>query len=107
MTTIYIKRDDTQPDIEATLQYDDGSAIDLSGATVKFIMASQSGTVKVNTTATVVDAVAGKVKYQWQTGDTDTAGTYYAEFEVTFPGGKKLTVPNQNHLVVVVVDDLA
>jgi len=99
-----IKRNDLLPAIEATLKYVDGTAINLTGATVKFIFTKPDGTV-INRSATVVSAAAGTVKYEWQTGDTTIAGVMRAEWEITFPGGK-LTVPSQGHLSILVTEDL-
>jgi hypothetical protein len=39
-------------------------------------------------------------------GDTDTAGTYWAEFEVTFGDGRVETYPNRGYLTVNIEPDL-
>lgn len=104
---ITVKRGDRHPHIDATLLNPDGTAVDLSGASVKFLMRSVlGGVLKVNASATVVDAAAGQVSYVWGATDTDTAGDYRAEFEVTFGDGTKLTVPNDSYLPVTVLEDL-
>lgn len=36
--------------------------------------------------------VDGELQYEWQDGDTDVAGVYFAEFEVTFANSKRLTL---------------
>lgn len=104
--TVVLKRNDRQPPIEASLEQAAGTPINLTGASVKFIMRNEA-TVKVNATATIIDANRGVVKYEWGLTDTDTAGTYQAEFEITFADGRKLTVPNDEYIVVVVLEDLA
>ena len=105
MADFTIKRNDRLPPIESTLS---PSAVDLTGATVKFIMATYSGTVKVNSTAVVVQATAPpKVRYEWAAVDTDTVGDYRAEWEATFADGKKETFPNGGYLIISVVADLA
>jgi len=107
MTVIRMKRNDTLPSLEATLKYSDGTAIDLTGATVKFYMAKPDGTVVINATATIVDAVNGKVRYEWQQGDLSEEGRYHAEFEITFPNGDVLTAPSQGYFIIEVQRDLA
>lgn len=77
---------DTRIAIAATLTRPDGTAVDLSGLTVKFKMVdSEDGSVKVAETSdnvTVTDEAAGEVQYDPQAADVNTAGTYYAYFTV-------------------------
>jgi hypothetical protein len=85
------------------------TAIDLSsGVTgVKFIMRDpNTGTAKVNAACTITTAASGIVTYEWIADDTDTAGTYNAEWQITYDNGKKLTVPNDTYETVVVKADL-
>lgn len=104
-----MKRGDLLPSIAATLSYAGVGPIDLSNAaSVKFIMRLPGvATPKVNRAAAFEDRVAGKVRYDWQGTDTDTAGRYHAEFEVTDSSGKKLTAPNDGYVWVTIVADLA
>lgn len=104
-----LKQNDTSPQIQATLKDSDNAVIDLSGATVRFHMKAYGATsTKVDAAATIVgDAVNGVVKYVWQSGDTDTVGTYNAEFEVTYGDGNIETFPNDKNLTIVVKAELA
>lgn len=91
--TFYIKQGDTAPDIEEYLRNADGSAI-TNISHVDFHMRDASGAVKVNSAGTVVDATKGRVKYSWVGADTNTAGTYYREWEATLNSGDVVTTPN-------------
>jgi len=67
-------------------------------------MVEQGGdTLKIDGTCTVTDAAAGKCKYNVQAGDLDTAGTYHAELEITYTGGKIITT---TRFTVKVISDL-
>jgi hypothetical protein len=103
-----VKRNDTEPDVDYTLTDEDGAAVNLAGADVQFHMRfAFDNTVKVDEPATVADEAAGEVRYEWQQGDTDQAGVFEAEFEVTFSDGEVRTYPNDGHLAVVVVSQVA
>lgn len=108
MADFDIKRNDTQPFPRAVLGYDDGSEANLSAATsVKFIMrACKTGALKVSAPATIVDAAGGVVEYQWETGDTDTAGKYDYEWEVTWATGRIQTFPGEGYGVINIGADL-
>lgn len=106
MSTMYLKRTARLPSAEAILGYNDGTVQDLSGAVVRFVMRNASGTVVVYQTATIVDATAGSVRYDWGTNDTLVAGVYSQEWEVTLTGGKVGHFPSKGYNTVVIEDDL-
>lgn len=102
-----IKQGDTLPLLERTLQ-DANGAIDLSNAAaVRFHMYSGAA-AKIDAACSVVaPATSGVVRYTWASADTDTVGTYYSEFEVTYLDGTVITVPNSGWMLVNVVGQLA
>lgn len=103
----YIKQDDRLPEISSILKDAEDAIINLSGASVKFIMTNKlTGEKKIDADAEVVSAVAGSVKYAWIEGDTDESGAYRAEWEIEFADGRLMTVPNRTYLNVKVVADL-
>ena len=105
--TFYVKQNDTSPAMQATLQDADGNAVDLTGATVRFHMRAIGGTtVVVDAAATVVTAASGIVKYEWDAADTDTIGSYQAEFEVTYADSSVETFPNDGYIRVEIIDDI-
>jgi len=66
-----------------------------------------NNTAKVDDAATISDAVNGVVYYNWSTGDTDTIGSFEAEFEVTYVGGEIESFPNNRFIEVEITDDIA
>lgn len=101
-----IKQNDTSPSLQATLKDATLTPVNLAGATVMFHMKSVDGTVKVDQQMTITNASGGVVQYDWQAGDTDTVGTYYVEFEVTYSDSSIETFPNNGNKVVSVVKEL-
>lgn len=102
-----IKQGDTTPAIAAILKDADGTVINLSGCTVKFHMRSKHGAVTVNAAATIVDAATGSVSYTWGATDTDTAGDYEIEWEITDASSKVATVPTGQPDTLTVYSQLA
>src|SRR5690625_4740426 len=102
---ITLKRYDRTPALEAVLQQATGAPINLQNATVKFLMKDQDG-LKIDSPVTIIDVSRGMVKYDWAEDDTDEVGDYQAEFEITFSNGRKMTVPNDDYIVVVILEDL-
>ena len=103
-----IKQNDTSPSIRATLKDGSNSAVDLTGASVNFHMVSLEGVTVVDSAAVIVDpSTSGIVQYNWVAGDTQTAGAYNAEFEVTFSNGKVETFPNDSYISVSIRAELA
>ena len=102
-----IKQHDQLPELVATLTDALSDVVNVTGATVRFIMTNKATTIKVlDVPATVVDAPAGIVKYTWQDGDTDVAATYNAEFEVKFSDGRVESFPNSKYIAIKVFADL-
>lgn len=109
-----LRSGDTSPSIQRQMTDDDGRPIDLTQASVRFIMTPQyDSTPVIDAAATVVsDSAAGiaptdgVVRYDWGPTDTAAAGPYRAEFEVTFPTGRVETFPSATTLWIRVRDDL-
>lgn len=106
--TVTFKQGDRLPSLNVTAVQSDGSAYDLTGATVVFNMRTEDGvTVKVNrASATLVSGPAGTLRYDWGASDLDTIGDYYGEFEATI-SGRKLTIPTNGYIPIKVIDDIA
>jgi len=102
--TITVKKGDTARVITDTLTLD-GTAIDLTDATVLLIW-KFNGTVSRTRTATIVDAAAGEISYQLLEADVDTAGVVEFEWEITFGDDTVLTVPTDGVLTLGIVEDL-
>ncbi len=101
-----IKQNDRKPDYKVRLE-SGGEPIDLTDCYVTFIMRAAAGDEpKVSAPAAVDDAVGGLVRYEWQSGDTDTPGTFRVEWEITYPGFLKRTVPSKGYGMVVVTSEL-
>ena len=103
---IVMKQNDLLPVIQAQLQNKDGSLPNLTGTSVKFAMSSSPGAAPiVNQTAAIIDPINGIVQYAWQVGDTAAASAqdgHYAEFIVTFIGGKVAHYPTGDYIRVVI-----
>lgn len=106
MADFTIKQNDRAPALRASLKAAGGTVKNLSGATeVRFKMGKSTGTLKVNEVITPIEPANGTCVYSWADGDTDEAGTFFAEFEVTNADGTKETFPNSKPLTVSVKAD--
>lgn len=106
---IRMKAGDTAPVVRATLLDENGDPVNLTGATVKFVMASTTTprTVHIDEVAVLADAANGAVEYPWAVGDTALpAGEYVAEFEVVFADSRVQTFPTDGFVDVQIIDDL-
>jgi hypothetical protein len=102
-----VKRGDTAPVFRA--QCLDGSdPVDLTAGTVRFLMKTSAGVSVVAAAMTKDDQETdtGWVRYPWDADDLAAAGTYLAEVEVTWADGKIQTFPRDEHVYVLVAEDL-
>ena len=105
---VYIKQNDTSPYLVATLQDGDGQSIDLTSSSVVFKMRPVGiSTPKVDRAAVIQSENSGIVRFEWQSSDTDTMGSYEAEFEVTHSDNTIETFPNASFIRVTITDDIS
>ena len=107
--TFDIKQNDTAPKLEAFLQDDKGRPVNLTGASTVFHMrlASDLSAKITSGSVTVESATKGHVSFTWTASNTDTAGIYQGEFQVTFVSGAIQTFPNNDYIKVNITDDVA
>lgn len=103
-----IKQNDTAPNLDATLSNARKRPRILTGATVVFHMRLQSDlTVKITSGAcTIDDPSLGICHYPWSASDTDTAGIYEGEFQVTYSDATVETFPNSDYIIITITDDI-
>ena len=111
MTVFTIKRGDTAPAFDKSLKMSSGEPVDLEGFTeVDFHMRDDDYNTVVDddTSGAVVVVIptSGDVSYQWQSGDTETLGSYKAEFVVTFSDGTTQSFPRYGMYDVEVTEDI-
>lgn len=109
MADFTLKQHDRLPSIQATLSTGTPPVeVDLTSAlSVKFIMSSAvGGTVLINAAATIVDAANGVVRYDWGLTDTSAAGSFVAEWQVTWSGNKEQSFPTTSYHSIAIVPDL-
>ena len=86
---------DTGPDMEATLHelLDSADIEDLNSVTeVRFQMRKDNDRrYTVDAVATIVDPDTGAVRYSWAANDLSVKGTYKAQWQLTYAGGKTVT----------------
>lgn len=108
MNSFLIRKNDRLPALTASLTDSAGTAVDLTGDTVRLNMSLVGGTTRKidNATVTVVSSSNGTISYSWSTSDTNTTGLYFAEFEVTASSGPERTFPNPDFLMVHILPSL-
>lgn len=107
MADYSIKQGDRLPTIQAQLTDEDGTAINLTGCTLQFVVrSSETGLLLFKKSATIDTAATGMVSYAWDVGDTDSNGLFNGEFEVTFSDGRKLTSPTKTYISIDIVREL-
>jgi len=101
------KKGDTGDPYVANLRAN-GSQRNLDNAnTVELFMRGRDGTNKVDAgSMTITNSGAGKVEYDWDSSDVDTAGIFRTEVKVTFNDGSEETFPSDDYQVIEIEEDL-
>lgn len=105
MDIFKIKKNDLNPALTVTLQYNDGTGVDLTNGSVFFIMGNKDYSPYMSGACVIGGSVLGECEYRW-TGSTDTGsvGTYWGEFEISWTGSK-MTLPVDHSLQIQVFED--
>lgn len=104
-----IKQGTSGSSLDVTVYNDDDSPVDFTDAdAVTFTLRAEDSETETFSKAGLVlgDPTKGNLRYVWAAGDTDTPGTYYAEFAVHFPAGT-IIYPGDGPLIVTVVPNLS
>ncbi len=107
--TYYIKRG-SRAGIRMRLLQGNGQPMPLADATsIRLQLSpfnSDSGPLKMNRVATVVDMATGEVEAIPDAVEVDTPGPYKGEWRITYSGGD-IIIPNNDYIRFIVLDDLA
>jgi hypothetical protein len=109
-----IKRNDTLPNlivnvIDRGCLYEKQS-FSLSGVTgVTFSMLNTDCDYhKISLKEAQIQCVSGgTIQYIWDPEDTNESGNYLGEFELTFTGGGKMSIPQIGGINIEIVDDIS
>ena len=101
-SVLLLRVGDTLPVFDATITDEAGTPVDLTGATVTLELTpfDAAGDMVPLTCSIVGAATAGRVRYAWQAGDTDTAVHYRGHLRCVFAGGGERLVPTAGFLTV-------
>lgn len=102
--TFYIKKGDRLPYLEHVLS-DENGLIDLSVVSSVALKMKLASTIKT-VSASVLSIEESKVRATWGATDTDTVGSWDAEWVLTI-GGNERTVPSNGFFKVVVTQDIS
>ena len=101
MATIYdfiMTAGDRLPSFQSTLELG-GTAVDLTGCTVVFQFKHEDATAATSSSATIVTAASGVVRYDWGASDLSESGDYTGKWVVTHSTGKTFSVPNDRNII--------
>ena len=106
MDVFRIKKNDTNPALAVTLQYNDESAVNLTNGSVWFVMGDlTTHTAYHSGLCFITGSNTGQAEYRWDgTNDTGSVGTYWGEFETVWTGSR-MTLPSDHSLKIEVYED--
>lgn len=103
-----IVQGDTAPVFTDTLTYDDGTPVNLTGATLSFVMRSlvAASPLTLTGTTTSPSPTTGAIQFAPSLADTAVAGNYMAQWVVVFSGGTRMTFPTVGYISVEIAENL-
>jgi hypothetical protein len=104
--TLNVKRGDVGIPFEddADLVDLDGNAVDLTGATVLFLLRTPAGLTLSRTG--IVDVAKRVIRYKSVLDDFDEVGGYYQEWQLTTSNGDITTIPGRDQNKIFAGPDL-
>lgn len=99
-----IKQKDTLPYIRVRIS--GVGDIDLSGCKVYFKMMNGFMEKVIDRQVDVDSHASDLIVVKWLEGDTDSIGTYLAEFKIVFPNLKIMTVPTDGYLTIKIIREI-
>lgn len=102
-----IKQNDTLPVLKMQLLDSSNNPINLDLCGIVFIMANYKGEVVLTKQAEIVDINAGIVQVNWDANDTANVGDYLCEIKVSMPDGNRITIPTDEYIYVMVIEELS
>jgi len=108
-----IKQNDTLPVLQVCLfakgNLGQREAMNLTGATaVTFSMIDKCGEYTIlKETAQITNLSEGVIQYSWNQNDTVEAGKYQGEFEITYTGGGKLSIPQVGGITIRITEEIS
>lgn len=104
----YLVQGDSGTTISEQLLDRDGNGVDLSGASVKYMLwIPGAAAATINAAATIVTAATGIVSFTPSAGQSAVVADYLEEWQVTFSGGLIQTYPAVRPHKVRIRGDLA
>jgi hypothetical protein len=108
----HLKRNDTLPVLK--LQLIDRSCLgsripydltEITGAT--FTMKNDCGDIKIMAKdAQILSYSGGVIQYNWEIDDTNDAGIFYAEFQLLYNDGKRMSIPQIGAIKIQIENDV-
>jgi hypothetical protein len=108
MSDFDMKQHDTTPSLEATLTPAGNPKEGLEEAEKVWLIVRKKGGTGAplfKSECVIVDAAAGRIRYDWEASDTEIAGEFQFEFEIEWPGGKE-SIPRIGYKTLGIEDDL-
>jgi hypothetical protein len=104
----FVTKQGSTPTWQVGLVDANGNKLNLTGASVNFVMRALSASSPViNSPATIVDTNSANVSYTFTAAQTAAAGIYAAEFQVTQSNGVLVTSPTDGYFEISIEENLS